>query len=146
VPLVSLFTAGLVQGVPQSRRSSTLSCPVGVFWTFSTVVELLRLPVTKIAIPISRTKIPTTSRIQPAVLMLNPRHGDRERHDRADDTQHDVERDESGSCSSVHRPRVVQGRRTFNLQLATEPRVRDRRLGRRAPRTLAGAAPGRPDS
>jgi len=45
---------------------------VGVLWTFSTVVEPLRLPVTKIAIPITRTTTPTTSRIQPAVLMLNP--------------------------------------------------------------------------
>jgi len=46
---------------------------VGVLWTFSTVVELLRVPATKIAIPITRTMIPTTRRIQPAVLMLNPR-------------------------------------------------------------------------
>jgi hypothetical protein len=46
--------------------------PEDVLWTFSTVVELLRLPVTKTAIPISRTTIPTRSRIEPAVLMLNP--------------------------------------------------------------------------
>jgi len=38
--------------------------------TFSMVVELLRLPVMKIAISITRTTTPTTSRIQPAVLML----------------------------------------------------------------------------
>jgi hypothetical protein len=45
--------------------------PVGVLWTFSTVVELLRLPVTEIAI-ITGTTIPTTSRIQRAALMMNP--------------------------------------------------------------------------
>jgi hypothetical protein len=56
--------------VPQFRRSSTRSCPEGALWTFSTVVELLRLPVMKIAIPITRTTTPRTSRIQPAVLML----------------------------------------------------------------------------
>jgi hypothetical protein len=43
---------------------------VGVLWTFSTVVELLRLPDMKIAIPITRTTTPTTSRIHPAVLMF----------------------------------------------------------------------------
>ena len=47
--------------------------PVGVLWTFSTVVELLRLLLTMITIPISKTMTPTTSRTQPAVLMLKPR-------------------------------------------------------------------------
>ena len=47
-------------------------------------------------------------------------HGDRERHDRADDTQHNAERDESGSCSSVHGPRLLLRRGAFN---DPEPRV-----------------------
>jgi len=66
--------------------------------------------------PITRTTIPTTSRIQPAVLMLNPWrvHGDRERHDRAHDTQDDAEHDESGPCASIHGPRVSPSSGAFN--------------------------------
>jgi hypothetical protein len=59
VSLVACTSSRPGYGAPQSRCSSTRSCPVGVFLTFSSVVELLRPPVTEIAIPITRTRIPT---------------------------------------------------------------------------------------
>ncbi len=55
-----------------SRCSTTRSRPPGVYWTLSRVVARRLEPATKAAAPIKTEQMPTTKRMTPTVLMLNP--------------------------------------------------------------------------